>query len=393
MLAQFAAFAAVLAVQTAGLPAIVKGRQVLVDGVPIHIKGVNWNPVPAGTVHPGGLDFVNNVREDSYLMKEAGINVLRTYMPIMNRTILDILWENGIQVLNTVYASGGESLNLIEKRVNSVKDHPAILMWVVGNEWNYNRLYTKMPFAQTVALVGSAAAKIRQYDTTHPVATIYGELPSAAVIQQLSASGVDVWGINYYDGLSFGDLFYRWAARSDAPMFLGEYGADAYDTEAKREDQEAQALATLSLTREIVDQSTIWEGGVCLGGFIFELADEWWKDARGSPRVQESGGLAPGGGPYPDGVFNEEWWGLTDIHRNPRRAYKVYAGIVPPSVNMTAGLLSVRASPAATRLSCTSGGCTTVPIARTPEGARTADVAANTAIVDPPHRRMRGTLV
>mmetsp|Transcript_150723 Transcript_150723/g.420140 ORF Transcript_150723/g.420140 Transcript_150723/m.420140 type:complete len:581 (-) Transcript_150723:534-2276(-) len=298
------------------------GKQIAVDGKPLHLKGVNWNPVKKGGTHPWGLDFAGTVEADSKLMVEAGINAVRTYEALTDRNVLDKLWERGIYVLSTVYGWGGDSVETVVDRVNSVKDHPAILMWVVGNEWNYNGLYVGMSHDAAVARILDVVKLIKQHDADHPVSTIYGEIPSASTLSSLNE--IDVWGTNVYRGISFGNLFDVWASRSSKPMYLGEYGADAWDAKGQGENQNAQALATTSLTEEIVKQSSTRAGGVCSGGMIFEFNDEWWKDDQGSRWQHDVGGHAPGGGPYPDYTFNEEWWGLVDIERTPRQAYYAY---------------------------------------------------------------------
>eukprot|EP00913_Durusdinium_trenchii_P027782 g26051.t1 len=106
--------------------------------------------------------------------------------------------------------------------VDAVKHHPALLMWVAGNE----QLGADIVLGMVKRDVAEAKL-VKKYDHQHPVASIYGEAPPQDVIQRMDA--IDVWGVNYYDELSFGDLFKRYAQRSTKPFFLGEYGADAYD--------------------------------------------------------------------------------------------------------------------------------------------------------------------
>lgn len=295
----------------------VKERQLLVDGKPVHLKGVAWNPVGKGGTQ-SSLDFAGFVEQDAKLMAEAGINAVRTYAPITDTAVLDALWARGIWVLNSVYSNGGSEASSVVEAVEAVKDHPALLMWTIGNEWNYNGLYVDMDFQASVDRLKEVAATIKEHDTSHPIACVYGELDGLKDADG-QLTDVDVWGINAYRGISFGKLFDDYAAISGKPMFLGEYGADAFNAKTEAEDTESQAKATRELTEELVAHSSV-SGGASIGGFVFEFADEWWKDSEGSPSEHDVGGTAPGGGPYPDGVFNEEWWGLVDIDRKPRPA-------------------------------------------------------------------------
>jgi len=189
-------------------------------------------------------------------------------------------------------------------------------MWLVGNEWNYNRLYSDRPMQEVVARVEEAAKRIQSLDG-RPVATVYGELPDTVTLDALPS--VDIWGINAYRGIGFDNLFTEWQSLSRKPMFISEYGADAYNDLIDAVDEDAQAKATQQLTQIIVANS-VRNGGVAFGGTIFEWNDEWWK--AGNPDVQDTGGIAPGGGPYPDKTFNEEYWGLVEIDRTPRPAYE-----------------------------------------------------------------------
>ena len=284
------------------------------------LRGVCWNPVPLGARHPEGLDYAGFVARDIPLMAELGVNVVRTYEPLLDRAVLDALWTAGIQVIDSVYPWGGDEPSVVVERVRAVADHPAILYSSVGNEWNYNGLYVGLSHDDALARVAEAARLIRAEDDRHPIATIYGELPSPETLAALPE--IDVWGINAYRGISFGDLFDRWRELTSSPMFVAEYGADAYNASLPGYDPDSQALAVGALAREILEQTAGERGGAAvLGGTIFEWADEWWKDEAGSLDAQDVGGIAPGGGPYPDQVFNEEWWGLVDIERSPRPAF------------------------------------------------------------------------
>jgi hypothetical protein len=303
-----------------GVGITLKDGVLRVGGAPFTIRGVGWNPVAIGGLHPQDVDFAGYVVEDGDLMRVAGINTVRTYETITDRSVLDALYARGIYVLNTVYAWGGEPAEAVRERVRAVADHPAILMWLVGNEWNYNGLYVGLSHDDSLQRIKDVIALVRQEDPVHPIATVYGELPDADTLAALSE--VDAWGINSYRGISFGDLFDAWSARSSRPMFLAEYGADAWNALLLGEDQQAQADATVALAGEIADHAAATNLGPCLGGALFEWADEWWKDGAGDAQQHDVGGIAPGGGPHPDRTFNEEWWGLVQIDRTPRLAYQ-----------------------------------------------------------------------
>ena len=296
------------------------GQSLFLNGEPFYIQGICWNPVPKGGNHPRDLDFEAAVDVDADLMQAAGINVIRTYEPITDRETLDTLYEHGIYVINTVYSYGGSSVSRAVSIVEDLKDHPAILMWAIGNEWNYNFLYYDMSLIEARERINEVAAAIKEVDRTHPVTTIYGYLPSSFTIQ--SMPDIDIWGLNVYSGITFGNLFQDWARLSDKPMYLAEYGADSWNANIGALDEESQAEATRTLTQIIINESSgSYPENRSIGGTIFSFNDEWWKDSSGSLDTQDTGGFAPGGGPYPDNTFNEEYWGIVDIDRNPRQAY------------------------------------------------------------------------
>lgn len=112
-------------------------------------------------------------------------------------------------------------------------------------------------------------------------------------------------------------------------MYLAEYGADAINRTVP--DEASQANGVLALTREIEENLAARSAGkVSIGGAVFEWNDEWWKDGKGASDQHDIGGIAPGFGPYPDMVFNEEWWGIVTIDRKTRPVYEALKNIWNP---------------------------------------------------------------
>ena len=67
----------------------------------------------------------------------------------------------------------------LEQVVNFYKNHPAILMWMLGSEWNINRYFNPNKFPSIIAAAQAterAAQRTKMLDANHPVATSYGEI-------------------------------------------------------------------------------------------------------------------------------------------------------------------------------------------------------------------------
>jgi exo-beta-1,3-glucanase (GH17 family) len=310
-------------VTVSGYQLIVQQRNpdgTLAAGVPWDMKGIAWSPFGANEPFDGsGAIYATHAAQDIPLMKAAHINTVRTYGPFeasgAGLAVLDALHAQNMMVAMTVFAAFDDAKYV--DAVTAFKDHPAVLLWVVGNEWNYNKLYSNHTFDECVQKVNEVAAAIKALDANHPVATVYGELPSAADYAKITS--VDVWGLNLYPYLDFGNRFTNWKALSPKPFFVSEYGADAFNDKSQSEDQASQAHALESLTNDLrAHLSAKDTGNPCIGGCPYEWNDEWWKS--GAPATHDTGGFA-NQGVYPDGFANEEWWGIVTAQRATRSAY------------------------------------------------------------------------
>jgi hypothetical protein len=123
--------------------------------------------------------------------------------------------------------------------------------------------------------------------------------------------------------------FDAWPGLSDKPMFVSEYGADAFDNNAVHEDQAAQAEATEILPMQIFDQPQRRRPGPPVPRRDDLRAHRRVVEGRRAPSTSTTTAGSPGA-IHADGFANEEWWGLMDVQRTPRQAYTALQAIYMP---------------------------------------------------------------
>ncbi|WP_298532223.1 glycoside hydrolase family 2 TIM barrel-domain containing protein [uncultured Algibacter sp.] len=298
----------------------VSGRSILVNKQPFIIKGICYHPVPKGFKERS----FDTLSEDLDLMLEAGINTIRVYAPIDDKEVLDAIHNAGLKVvIGFGYNQGGHfdilSGSFIDY-VNKYKEHPAILMWELGNEFNYHPEWFEGDLNNWYKAMNDGAKRIHDNDLNHPVTTAHGELPDSLALS--SSPNIDVWGMNVYRWDNPTNIFVEWKKVSDKPMYLSEAGGDSFMTIAKQGyeagvNQKAQADANANILHNVFENQDI-----CSGVTMFSFTDGWWK--AGNLDRQDPGGWAPNssGVPY-DGAPNEEYWGMVDIERNKKETFDV----------------------------------------------------------------------
>ncbi len=376
-------------------PVRVVGRQLQVDfdrdGIyqPFFIKGLGYQPTPIGR-EPNSSYWSSIIYQDANIynrdlsyLRSMNANAIRTwatlYYPTLptkdTRKFFDACYNSGTDpiyitagfwvdpVWNPITGQANQDLtnpavinyykDLFRTYVQTYKNHPALLLWAVGNENNiaYYGPGGAGAWFDLAEELGKVAYEVEGANY-HPVSIGNGGLNH---IGQYDASlaHIDMWGINYYeydDDPSFGNFFGDYANLSSKPMWITEYGIDAYDnsgaphpiqifqgpnqksySQANRklspgnktgtEDQATQAQWNTALAQDLIRNNDINNGGT-----IFEYSDEWWK-ASGSPSSHGFGGY--NNNHFPDSFMNEVWFGVVAIEDNgsspdkivPRQVY------------------------------------------------------------------------
>ena len=298
----------------------VSERQILVNENPYLIKGICYHPVPKGSKD---LSF-NSLDQDLALMVEAGINTIRVYAPIDNKDVLDKIHDAGLKVVIGFGYNQGGRFDILSGTfvdyINTFKNHPAILMWELGNEYNYHPEWFEGDIKNWYKALKEATDLAHENDTNHPVTTAHGDLPDALALS--ICTNIDVWGMNSYRWDNPEAIFSEWEALSHKPMYLSEAGGDSYMTISRDgyeagSNEKAQANANKNILNAIFKNQDI-----CSGVTMFSFTDGWWK--AGNPEKQDPGGWAPNssGVPY-DGAPNEEYWGMVDIDRNKKETFEI----------------------------------------------------------------------
>ena len=279
----------------------VENRKIYVDGEEYRVNGICYAR-GEGNGENSGYTF----NDDIPLLVGANINTIRTYAAITNVTELNAFANAGIKVIMML------NENSYTWYVNQFKDHPAILMWEFGNEFNYHPEWFGNNIQNWYNILEDRAATVKVLDPDHPVSTGHGEVPDSQALN--SCPSVDVWGMNIYRWLSPDSAIDELAAMTDKAMYISEAGADSFNINSNSENQAQQAQATEIILNAIIDKSDI-----CIGVTLFEFCDEWWK--AGDPNQQDPGGFS-NSIPY-DNFANEEYWGIVTRDRVPKLSYYV----------------------------------------------------------------------
>lgn len=298
----------------------IQNSKLNVNGTEYFIKGICYDPVPIGETKRN----FEMIDKDISLMKEAGINTIRVYSPIDEVKILDKIDKAGIKVIISFGYNQNGYYDILNNTyleyVKKYKNHNAILLWELGNEYNYHPEWFNGNIDNWYNSMNSAANEIKKIDQNHPVSTAHGEIPDDKA--RKIGSNIDIWGINIYRWDDPSSFISEWEKVSNLPIYFSEAGSDSYMTKDFKDfkkgiNEEAQAAANKTIINNVFKIRD-----KVAGILIFQFVDGLWK--AGNPKTQDVGGWAPNssGVPY-DGTANEEFWGIVDIERNKKKTFEV----------------------------------------------------------------------
>lgn len=240
--------------------------QLLVNGAPFYIKGA-------------GLEFGNQEK-----LAAHGANSFRTWRTENGRdsgqAVLDRALKNGLRVAMGLEvarerhgfdyndrAAVAEQLAEIKTEILKYKDHPALLLWVIGNELNLHSTNPKVWDA-----VNEIAKMIHEVDPNHPTMTALAGI-GKDVIREIKtrAPDLDLIGIQMYADIINLPRYLR-ECEWTGPYIVTEWGATGHWEVPKTEwgapiENDSTTKAEFYRRRHAAVIET--DKTQCLGSYVF----------------------------------------------------------------------------------------------------------------------------
>ena len=353
-----------------------EGMKLVVNGNDFMINGMNWDYFPIGTNYSYSLwnqsdAFIKEALDaEMSLLKNMGVNSIRAYTGIQPKWI-QYIYENygiytmlnhpfgryGVMVNNTWLpvtdysdlATQKQLLLEVSEMVEAYKHTPGLLLYLLGNENNYGFFWSGTQTEDfpddehekqfigehrgrpMYKLMNDAAINMKSINNSNPIAICNGDVLFIDIIAE-ECKDVDVFGVNMYRGISFGDAFQVAKDKLNKPILFTEFGSDAFNTIKNKEDQKSQAYYDLRNWKEIYENAAgQGKAGNAIGGYTFQFSDGWWKHGQTKDLdIHDTNASWANAGyknDYKPGKnnMNEEWFGICEKGpTNSRGLYKLY---------------------------------------------------------------------
>jgi len=155
--------------------------------------------------------------------------------------------------------------------IDSLKDHPAVLVWAIGNEVELQSTNPKV-----WDVIETIAAYAKKVDPNHPTMTVIAHAPADVVELILErAPSIDILGCNSYGGIKTLAADIRntgWTG----PYMVTEWGVDGM-WEVERTDWGAEIEAdSTTKAKQILNRYALIkaDAGKCIGSYVFHWGNK-----------------------------------------------------------------------------------------------------------------------
>ena len=303
--------------------------RLLENGSPVYVKGaVGWNHFD--------------------VLRECGANAVRTRA---SKAALDQADAHGLKVMAGLPVRGqrnrmdwGDAKSVAEQKqrilriVEQLKGHPALMLWVVGNELDW--IPPGIPHHPELwRRLNDLAVAIHQIDPHHPVLTVVGTGRYEQKIQQIarSCTDVDLLGINAYGDLEkVVDLTRKYWPK---PYVIAEWGPTGHWQVPRTKwgvPLEQTSTEKAQAIKDRYSRIILADDEHCLGSFVFlwgqkqETTHTWYgmfQDRRRTESVDVmqylwSGNWPANRVPAVRGVTIEGFTDQRAVFLSPNRPYR-----------------------------------------------------------------------